>query len=324
MHRAFLRGLGSPNYCNHDASCARNVQHAALSVMGSGRKSVSYDLKNSRHVVLQLRNIFESINVQEVNDLLDAMEKGCKLTVIDIRANIPATKAHNFFMVRPRSDYAFNLAVIHELLASKRYNAEFARMHIQDLEALAAFVEPYSPEWAETETGVPAGSLRRFVGELVAASPAVLWHPGWMTARYRNSFYVCRSIYIINALLGSIGAAEWEIWSGLARRLGLDALAFDSIEDIWNFQLNGTGVTIADFEATGKVALTDQPQYRDMAALKFKTPSGKIEIVSDDVIEPPGRSQILSGGSPAACKEHSVTIPPERPGALRCFPRRCG
>jgi thiosulfate reductase/polysulfide reductase chain A len=68
-HRAFLRGLGTPNYCNHDASCARNVQHAALSVFGFGRKGVSYDLKNARHVVLQTRNLFEAINVKEVNDL---------------------------------------------------------------------------------------------------------------------------------------------------------------------------------------------------------------------------------------------------------------
>ena len=79
----YVRGLGSPNYCNHDSSCARNVQHASLSVTGMGRKSVAYDLKNAKHVVLQLRNIFEAINVQEVNNLMDAMENGCKLTVID-------------------------------------------------------------------------------------------------------------------------------------------------------------------------------------------------------------------------------------------------
>ena len=29
LHKAFMRGLGSPNYCNHDSSCARNVQHSA-------------------------------------------------------------------------------------------------------------------------------------------------------------------------------------------------------------------------------------------------------------------------------------------------------
>ena len=461
MHRAFLRGLGSPNYCNHDASCARNVQHAALSVMGMGRKGVGYDLKNSRHVVLQLRNIFEAINVQEVNDLTDAMGNGCKLTVIDVRANISATKANNFFMVRPGSDYAFNLAVINELLATKRYNHDYVRMHFKDLEELETFVAPYTPEWAEDETGVPAAALRRFVRELAEASPAVLWHPGWMTARYRNSCYVSRTVYITKARLGAIGAkgglplvskpgdvgrkglkkmmdlypkpeekradgvgwryphfdggpglthllykaidtadpypvkaylcfrhdplmafpeperlkqifakldllvsitftwsdtawfsdvvlplspyleresilacknglkpfffrrqrvvpprfdtrAEWEIWSGLARRLDLPELAFDSIEDIWNFQLNGTGVDLEAFEATGKVPLTDRPQYRDMADSKFKTPSGKIEIISE---------KLTAAGLPSLLPYTPCERPPE--GAFRLTFGRC-
>ncbi|HAA04605.1 MAG TPA: thiosulfate reductase, partial [Syntrophobacteraceae bacterium] len=73
LHMAFVRGLGSPNYCNHDASCARNVHHAAMSLFGFGRKDLVYDLKNSRHVVLQTRNIFEAINVKEANDLMESM-----------------------------------------------------------------------------------------------------------------------------------------------------------------------------------------------------------------------------------------------------------
>jgi len=151
MHRAFLRGLGTPNYCNHDASCARNVQHASLSLTGLGRKDVVYDLKNARHVVLQLRNIFESVNVQEVNNLMDALENGCKLTVIDIRANISASKAHNFMLIRPGTDYAFNLAVIHELINKNLYDQDYAYRFINGLDRLKQFVEPYTPEWAEAE-----------------------------------------------------------------------------------------------------------------------------------------------------------------------------
>ena len=75
LHQAFMRGLGSPNYSNHDSACARNVQHAALSVFGFGRKDVVYDYKNARHVVLQTRNIFEAINVKEVNDLMAGMAR---------------------------------------------------------------------------------------------------------------------------------------------------------------------------------------------------------------------------------------------------------
>ena len=67
----------------------------------SAGKRWATTLKNARHVVLQTRNIFEAINVKEVNDLMGAMENGCKLTVVDVRANVSATKAHRFLMIRP-------------------------------------------------------------------------------------------------------------------------------------------------------------------------------------------------------------------------------
>jgi thiosulfate reductase/polysulfide reductase chain A len=51
LRQAFVRGIGSPNYSNHDASCARNVMHAALSVFGLGRKDVVNDLRNARFMV---------------------------------------------------------------------------------------------------------------------------------------------------------------------------------------------------------------------------------------------------------------------------------
>jgi thiosulfate reductase/polysulfide reductase chain A len=75
--------------------------------------------------------------------------------------------------------------------------------------------------------------------------------------------------------------ADWEIVSGLAGRFGLKDLVFDSIEDIWNFQLQGTGVNIADFNETGVVMLGENPLYRDRNGLKFKSPSQKIEIISE-------------------------------------------
>ncbi len=434
LHQAFVKGLGSPNYTNHDSSCARNVMHSCKSLLGMGRKDVVYDLKNARHVVLQTRNIFEAISVQEVNNLTEAMASGCRLTVIDIRATISAAKADRFLLVRPGSDYALNLAVIHELLMQKLYDTEYAARWIKDLGRLEEFVRAYTPEWAEGETGVSAGEIRRFVRDLAAAKPAVIWHPGWMTARYMDSFYVCRTAYIINALLGAIGAkgglpfankpgdvgrkglkklvdlvakptekrvdgvgwrykhfdggpglahlvydametgepypikayiayrhdplmgfpdpdrlmqkfanldfllsvsftwsdtawysdivlplspyleresilasknglkphfftrqravsprfdtrADWEILCGLAKRLGIQELAFDSIEAIWNYQLKDTGVRTEDFNATGFVNLAEAPKYATPGELNFPTSSGKIEIISDKLEE---------------------------------------
>ena len=461
LHQAFVRGLGSPNYTNHDSSCARNVQHACLSVTGLGRKDLVYDFKNARHVVLQTRNIFEAVNVQEVNNLMDGLSNGCRLTVIDIRATISASKADRFLLVRPGSDYAFNLAVIHELVMHRLYDVEYASRWINDLGRLEEFVRPYTPEWAEIETGIPAAEIRSFVRELASAAPSVIWHPGWMTARYRDSFYVCRTIYIINALLGAIGPkggmpfankpgdvgrkglkklvdlvpkptekradgvgwrythfeagpglahlmfdametgepypvkayiayrhdplmgfpdpdrllkklqkldllvsvsftwsdtawysdivlplspyleresivacknglkpyffvrqraveprydtrADWEILCGLAKRLGIKALDFDSIDRIRDYQLRDTGVQAGDFEATGFVSLADSPKYAQPESYKFATASGKIEIVSE---------KLEKAGIPSLKPHTPATRPPE--GQFRLTFGRC-
>ena len=74
----------------------------------------------------------------------------------------------------------------------------------------------------------------------------------------------------------------WLIIKKLAQRLGLERyFPYETIEDIWNFQLKNLGVKIEDFEATGFVPLSDKPILWDREkGIKFKTPSGKIELVS--------------------------------------------
>jgi thiosulfate reductase/polysulfide reductase chain A len=429
LHQAFMRGIGSPNYCNHDVSCARNVQHGAQSTIGVGRKMVVYDFKNARHIVLQTRNIMEAINVAEVNAVLDGMTAGAKLSVIDIRGTVTASKADNFFLIRPGTDYAFNLGIIHTLIFEEIYNKDFVARFVEGFPELKAFVAQYTPQWAADQTGVSATAIHDLAYQLAQAAPSVIWHPGWMVARYDDSFLVSRTAYIINALLGAFAAkgglpfantpkdvgrkglkklvdlfpkpqeqradgvgwkypqfdagpglvnlaydaiatqdpypikaylcfrhdplmalpdphavlrkwenldllvsitfswsdtawysdvvlplstylaresiiasksglkpqffvrqraqeptfdskAEWEILCGLAKRLGVANLAFHRIEEIWEYQLQDTGVALKDFEATGFVELASQPLYRPMEAITLPTPSGKIEMVS--------------------------------------------
>ncbi|MGB5986200.1 MAG: molybdopterin-dependent oxidoreductase [Desulfobacterales bacterium] len=431
IHRSFLRALGSPNYLNHDATCARNTQHAAISLFGSGRKTFNYDYKNCKHLVLYGRNVLESLRVKNANLMMDLLEGGGKITYIDVRAAGTAMKASRFWMIRPGTDYALNLGIIHTILKEKLYDAQFTERWVSGLDALKEFVMPYTPQWAAQETGIPAQEIIEFTHEVAQDSPAVIFHPGWLTARYRDSFYSSRTAYILNALLGSIEApgglffqkgpgdagakglnslmdtipkpeekrvdgcgwkykqfeagpglmhlfyeallsgepypvkayivyrhdpllslpdpeaqkkaldkldllvsieanysetawysdvilpsatylekssvlctgkglkpsfkmrqkaidphnnakADWWIFKQLAERLGVGHyFQFEDIEDFWKWQLEGTGVTVADIKKKGSVSLSDQPIWWDrMNDLKFKTPSGKIELVS--------------------------------------------
>ncbi len=105
------------------------------------------------------RNVFESLQVKEVNTILDALDAGAKLTYVDIRATVTASKADRFCMIRPGTDYALNLALIHVVLRERLYDEPFVRRWVEGLADLASFVQPYTPEWAEQESGIPAREI---------------------------------------------------------------------------------------------------------------------------------------------------------------------
>ncbi|MCG8565521.1 MAG: thiosulfate reductase, partial [Desulfobacterales bacterium] len=101
--------------------------------------------------------------------------------------------------------------------------------------------------------------------------------------------------------------ADWEIISGLARRMDLPDLVFDTVEDLWNFQLDGTGVSIDDLAQKGMVTLADKPRYLDFDDYKFGTESGKIEIISKKW-EDAGVPSLLPYESPAKPGEGEYSL----------------
>ena len=250
IHRSFLRAIGSPNYFNHDCTCARNVQHASLSLFGSGRKTFNYDFGNCKHLVLYGRNVFESLRVKQANIIMDMLDRGGKITYIDPRASGTAMKATRYWAIRPGTDYALNLGLIHTILRDKLYDAEFVNKWVDGLKELESFVIPYTPEWASAETGIPANEIIEFAHEIAQASPAVIFHPGWMMARYSDSFYSVRTNYILNALMGAFetpGGLFFQKGPGDAGAKGLNAL-LDSIPKPEEKRVDGCGWKLKHFD----------------------------------------------------------------------------
>ncbi len=251
IHRSFLKAIGSPNYFNHDCTCARNVQHAALSLFGSGRKTFNYDYGNCKHLVLYGRNVFESLRVKAAGAIMNMLDRGGKITYIDPRAAGTAMKATRHWAIRPGTDYALNLGIIHAVLRDKLYDAQFVNQWVEGLKELESFVIPYTPEWASAETGIPANEIIEFAHEIAQDSPAVIFHPGWMVARYSDSFYAVRTSYILNALMGSFetpGGLFFQKGPGDAGAKGLNAL-IDTIPKPEDKRVDGCGWKHKHFEA---------------------------------------------------------------------------
>jgi len=125
-----------------------------------------------------------------VNALWEAMEKGAKLTYIDPRVSVTATKADRYWMIRPGTDLALNYALIHVILKERLYDAAYVERWVCGLAQLEDFVRLYTPEWAEVETGIPAEEIVTLAREASQAKPAVIFHMG-----YRGPVTPTRSTY---------------------------------------------------------------------------------------------------------------------------------
>ncbi len=204
VSRAFSQALGSPNHFTHDSLCKGSVNTACRSFFGYTDEELDMDYRHTRHIVLYGRNIFETFNPQEVRQLGLAMEEGARLTYIDPRVTVTATKAHRYWMIRPGTDLALNYALIHTILKEKLYDQGFVDRWILGLRELEVFVRLYTPEWAEKECGIPAAEIVSLAREISQDMPRVIFHFGYRGTNYVNETYFRRSIMILNCLMGSI------------------------------------------------------------------------------------------------------------------------
>jgi thiosulfate reductase/polysulfide reductase chain A len=204
VSKTFLKAIKSPNHFTHDALCKGSVNTACRSLFGLTDGQVGIDYKNTKHIVLYGRNIFEAVSVKEVNNLMSAIENGAKLTYIDPRVTVTATKAHRYWMIRPGTDLALNYALIHVILKERLYDAAYVDRWVLGLSDLQDFVRPYTPEWAAEETGIAADEIVSLAREISRDKPSVVFHYGYRGASYTNEIYQRRSILMLNALMGSI------------------------------------------------------------------------------------------------------------------------
>lgn len=206
LSKTLIKAIGSPNYFTHDSCCKGSLNTAFRSLLGFADGNIGVDLENTKHVILFGRNYFESLELKQVKQLTRALDKGAKLTYIDPRVTVTATKADKYLMIRPGTDLALNYALMNVIIKEGLYDRNFVERWVEGFAELKKFVEPYTPEWAEQETGIPEQEIINLAREAGAAKPAVIFHYGYRSSHYTNEIYIRRSLIMLNALMGSIEA----------------------------------------------------------------------------------------------------------------------
>jgi len=204
VSKTFLRAIGSPNHFTHDAICKGSVNTACRSLFGYTDAQMSVDMENAKHIIMYGHNLLESIEVKPVNALMKALENGAKMTYIDPRVTVTATKAQRYWMIRPNTDLALNYALMHVIIKERLYDKPYVDRWVVGFQELRAFVQPYTPEWAEKETGIPADEIVAFAREVSKDKPRVIFHFGYRGSNQLEETYLRRSIMILNSLMGSV------------------------------------------------------------------------------------------------------------------------
>ncbi len=135
----------------------------------------------------------------------EAKRRGARIVVVDVRRTEASALAHETLLVRPGSDTALALAMMHVIVAEGRHDAAFLAAHAVGFEDLAAALPNYTPEWAARETGLPAGRIVEFARAYAATRPAMIVLGGSSLHKGRNLWRAARAISCLPALVGDYG-----------------------------------------------------------------------------------------------------------------------
>jgi anaerobic selenocysteine-containing dehydrogenase len=206
----FANAFGTPNVSSMASVCWTPRVYG--SVMTLGFDPVPDYEYPPACVVVWGSNMRET-RIGEGLDTLKVVRKGAKLIVIDPRKLHFSRRANIWLQVRPGSDLALALGLIHVIITEDLYDRDFVKKWTIGFAELEKHVEQYSPELVEKITWVPA-SLVRDAARLYAMSKPAILQPGNGLDHTGNNFQTARALAILRAITGNIGVPGGELsWS---------------------------------------------------------------------------------------------------------------
>ncbi|MFN8527335.1 MAG: molybdopterin-dependent oxidoreductase [Anaerolineae bacterium] len=197
-----LYAFGSPNYGTQRSLCFNAMIVANLMTYGMEEPARIYD-DQLQYILLTGRNLMEAVSTSETGDLSAAIARGAKVVYLDPRFTKTAAKATEWLPIKPGTDLAFHLALLHVIITEDLYDHAFVERYTIGFDQLAEEVQSYTPEWAAAITEIDAERIRRIAREFAAAAPHALAHNGWRTSNFLNSFQTQRAITLLNTLIGN-------------------------------------------------------------------------------------------------------------------------
>jgi anaerobic selenocysteine-containing dehydrogenase len=158
---------------------------------------------HSAFIVLWGANLASQPNT--ARHLVAARRRGAHVVAIDVRETEATAQADEMFLVRPGTDAALALAMMHVIIGDKLYDRQFVAGHTVGFDELRAHVAEHSPTWAARVTGIPADRIAALARRYATTRPAMIVLGGSSMHKGANGWQGGRAVGCLPALTGNVG-----------------------------------------------------------------------------------------------------------------------
>lgn len=216
--------FGSPNATGVGSLCyASYGMIAARACFGDYVRNIRDDLEKADLILIWGENPATDSPPLNLRRVMKAQRRGARVVVIDHRRSETALATRAEWVgVRPGTDGALALGMIHVLIAEGLFDHEFVSRWTHGFPALRAYVKAFPPERVEAITRVPANQVRELARAVAGAGGcAILTYSG---LEYSNSgVQAIRAVWTLQALAGHLDVPGGKLFA-MRGRLQLNRL----------------------------------------------------------------------------------------------------
>ncbi len=139
--------------------------------------------------------------------IIKAKEKGAKVIVVDPRITESVRIADLWLPLKGGTNMALVNACGNVLINEALYDKEYVSKYTEGLEEYKTAVAKYTPEYAETITGVKADDIRKAMREYAGAKNAMILY-GMGVCQFSQAVDVVRGLASLVLLTGNLGRAN--------------------------------------------------------------------------------------------------------------------
>ncbi len=199
MDRRFFSRLGASRLDRTICSAAGG--EALMSVYGVKLGTDPEHFRHARTILAWGANILGT-NVHLWPFVQEARQQGARLIVIDPYKTRTAQAADWYLPIRPGTDSALALGMMHVLIAENLYDADYVARFTHGFDQLRVRAEEYSPARVAELTGLGVEDIVRLAREYATAIPAAI-RMNYGVQRGQNGGAAARAIAMLPCLTGA-------------------------------------------------------------------------------------------------------------------------